>query len=355
MAHFEQQVPIIRDGWDRIEFRLPSLSAILWTPEQGSLYLPDGRMLHELICVPHPHTVLSLLSIHKLPDETKRRIIEIVTRKYPIPSWLEIKEVLEEDDIHKSPQFGRLYAVVDRNCHTPLQKFNYHSQKLLQSYSNRIVNTLIYRRDNPPETEIRIQDFCEKNGIPYEEYQLHDLTIRYFCSMLPHPIRTVPNKRVERDFVTRAGINSLGELERLNTHLRESPKERKHIHHLVNEDARSYELFFAFRDSWQYKNKLEDYLDSIGLASEFKSLSSPPNKLDRTFAQVEKLSRGKTREELPQLLCQCQFCFNFRLEKPANGKISRYCGDKDSVCAKAERAWRDRLRDKGITLGKLSL
>ncbi len=321
MNDFKHQVPILSDGWDCLSLRCNG----------QFVSIPDNVMLDELIRPPLPYKILPILRIYKTSENRLKDVIKIINDKQKQPSWKLINQAL------KGTNSKRLYVVSSQNAYriSPLmnlesQEANLESQRVLQHYSNIIINNLAIKINYLSKTDIQVREICDISGCYFETYQFHQAVQRYCSYILPHPYRTRLNRENSRHIHS---INYRKKIEDANR-----IKERFSLYHHACDVEKIYvsEVNQDEKTSKEFDSRLNERIIDLGSVS-------------------RKIARLQRSNELPSLpprreLHQCVFCYRFSfVELPPQGDDFKQHCDRNECIAAYER-WLRHVNRLGIRL-----
>jgi hypothetical protein len=330
MDYLEQQVPIIRDGWDRLSFHHHGVT----------ITIPDAVMLDELIRSPQPYKIRPLLLIHKTSKRRLEDVIKIIDDKQKQPSWKLITKAL------KGTRSERLYIVSSQNAYRippssdlVSQEAELESQKVLQYASNTIINHLRHKFNYLSESDQQAKEICDKHGYFFEIYRFTQMVQRYCEFILPYPCKTRFNREYNLHVDLNKAINLYGD------------KEKEIVRQGIAHSQKLMERFSLYR----YATAVQDRIFGLMNLDEKKVFDSHLfDKTDDLYTSNRKIARDQQkakRQELNGILLsprvelhQCVFCYRFRFAElpPQGNPFPQHC-DRDE-CKLAYGRWSRHVR-----------
>jgi hypothetical protein len=375
MKHLDRIPP----SWDLVKFHLPHSNSIF--------RIPDDVIISELI---HPPAIsrqlaFTILDRYDLPPELHKEIYKIPCEDNDNVLWGKITKVIAK---HLNTQDAKLLYVFFslQRYRLPQESIDLDSMEHLSQFNNYVVACIKKVIDEPSEADKTLKTFLEKSGHgqDYNCYLYHKLSLIYLHMMLPIPLRAVNDVNLEskantfgrkklqdeickvkcekklKDLEEKANdptnltrrmefeaeiIKIKGEIENFNPSFDDSELNR-----LMNkaEDAeRKRSILFS-----GYHFHSENYNRILMMAS----MECPEyirQVQDRGFENIGlRISTRQSGLKIPKL-CQCQFCYRYRLQDISRkGEYSWSCDD-DRPCGKKYDAWNRHLNRLEIQLSKV--
>jgi hypothetical protein len=335
MNHFEPQVPIILDGWDR-----------LILPLNGRLVsIPDPVMLDELVRPPQPYKILPLLVTYKVSEKEFKDVWEIIHSKQRQPSWKLITHAL------RNTESERLYIVSSQNAYRIPRlnniascKADLESQKKLQSASNSVVRHLRIKFSYIFEDDLKVKEICDKTDFYFETYVFLMTVARYCNFILPYPYATRLDREENSHDCLRKPIEMYGN------------KEREIVNNEAAFHKRLKERFSTFSYTSVFMQRFFEHLELNDSLSSFTSelfdrhdyLTSKIRKTAREKRKTKSQRSEKLHTPSTANLHQCVFCYRFSFVKlPLQGDdFTQHCARNE--CKRAYGSWVRHVNRLGI-------
>jgi hypothetical protein len=236
---------------------------------------------------------------------------------------------------------------------------NYDSKKdvsvlILQEFSNLAVKNIRWDLRHPVPSESINRDFCKRNGLDYKFFKYNESISKYFWNILPQPLGLIPtyNRDSAWNIYTRNTFKQKM-IDPDNTSLTSSNKDLVKYDNRRNDSERRMCAFYsAYYDA-------KSYLAPFALAREEECpdfFAQWSNENDKNTSRNLSKQRSLKKENIKErILCQCQFCYQYRAEaRLKTGKYARHCKDKELGCETEHyRKWLNDLQSKDIDLEKL--
>jgi hypothetical protein len=201
------------------------------------------------------------------------------------------------------------------------QEYDAKSQKLLRTYSNKIVQGLEQGRVGKTAcdpVDKYLCDFCNREGISYEYLEYCTLTMKYFIFLLPQ-IPLISKEK--KSFVSDLECVYKGDTSGLDTIFSDS------IYHSNR--------FSFLPELHSHMNFVKNMINEAGESQAFYRLVA-----ETDLAHQKRWATQKSKQSLRQ----CIFCYRFF---EGVGRVPRTCtSDK---CMKADKAWRTFIDARGCS------
>lgn len=314
----------------------------------GSDPIPSNKMLEELILTPPPSRTIDWMEEFDIPPVISYEVKNLLENN-PQSSWEDIRVLLfrlvfsprstltiDEIGSVSKTKFNVFYMLVSQRAYgREIQAFDITRQGSLWQYNLYLHKIHTHHRNDLflPGYEKTVYLLFKNAGKDelFDEWLYLSLFTNYCDWIMPKPAQAVLNKSSIKNMtknVLRDGMNI--------------PTNGKNRNQLEKLGRRADRLSFRF----------SAYEQSLIRLVELNELISPElHRLNDELGDIAWKEIDDTPTKMA-VVCQCQFCYSFRIESNANGKYKAYCGG----CKGVHNNWRDHLvRDCGITFKNLDL
>lgn len=280
-------------------------------------------------------------------------------REVSIPSPILLQELIRFPRIEKrypdpyDPFNVDYYRIRDR-------EEDLENQLLLQSRSNWIINEIDKSRYHLSDFEIKLYSCCDKYHFCFQSVYYRLKLMQYCRNILPgvHLDTSTKNPALIRAFnrMKDTSDDSYSKRYDLTKPFVENNKE------LAAYQKRQVLFYETLRRRFSEYNEAFHYLDNLlsipCIHEEIRDVIYEDLLIQNT--NNERIRYQRTHSDKPtvesilipdstNILTQCLFCNRFKLQKPNQRGLKRYCVDRDE-CKKKDRAWRGSLVSRNISL-----
>lgn len=289
--------------------------------------IPDTLILQELVNIPDPKSIGRLMDLFEIDKDIKNEIFKIVN-----PTWKNITDKLIDwsDSTSENISILKLIRYTLQLAYARPGKVTDESINILKDFSNDLVIKL-WHLNHPSKLINKVWNLCKDDPQAAANWTYYSLAIQYCQNILPHPSQP----RLSRIRKHKEFTESL-----FDEQIIIDPQNKE----IAKTKVLLYELgsrFSLLPLAIQIKQEIQQTIDPTNTV--LKNVEAKQNA--KIWSDLEK--RGLTTGSR-SILCQCLYCWNFRIEETSESSIvQRFCSDM--VCNKAHGNKRKYLYRKGLS------
>jgi hypothetical protein len=317
-----------------------------------------------IICREDSIPSLQMIDEMIFPPNLDLNLIGRILSNYFIPDDINLYPIITEskkEELYSNVTEKILNSGADKKVYAYLLLQQYRSTQVetsLNSYCTILAHSgiIIRKLSSRPDNEILIR-FCTENNINYSQYMYNRFVVDYCTDMLPYPLRHI--RGLDGEYSMREVIPGMffDAIKGINQDIpfpgkiynpkEDNNKKEVFLRKLLDTEQRIGIRFSEYQHARKYIHEI-DFRYPEELAEYHRE------RFDGFHESVTEKGRRKRKKQdknKPDLLCQCQFCYSYRVEKKSTKRPAWHCGE-DS-CKDNYKAWGRKLLRNGIEIESL--
>ena len=287
---------------------------------------PDMVILNELCNVPSPDSIVELCDRYGVTGNTCRVLANLIN-----PTWRDIKyamlDTVKSQHVDKnSLDLFNFVTLRDYGNNSPI---SYESLTILKNFSNESVSTMYDRYFHDDVTKTAFKQFDTE---AFNSWLYSRVVVDYCCNILPRPIaprlasptilRSLSKVLYSEKLYRGSNSNEYTKMVNLSLALERRftayvPAMKVVTNDRIDDAVKASQIAKDWR-----------HIDSKGFGADDKKFRDNAKQI-RTAKSKDKLPPNKAESPSRDVLCQCLYCWNFRiLPSTHQGNIDRFCGDR---------------------------